>query len=549
MVSKVQGSRMDDQRCSLPQILTPKTEGSPKKDNSSSGFGPPRSSSFSPGSDIERPKSKDKASSKQALTTAEQEDFFSLMSHSQRGRMDEQRCVLNVSPMSTPKHKPAESTGPKGPDSEKFFSLLANSQGKRLDDQRVSLPSLPGIQNGGTTSKSSPAEMDASYLCYMVSKVQGSRMDEQRCSAPQILQNVGTPSTQRKDQPISNASNKSPQMSTALNRTKPDQHQQEASPAQQEQFLKMISHAQRGRMDEQRCSFQPSRSTPATPTHNGSALNNVPTGADADAFFKIISSSQGRRLDDQRVALPTLPGISGNTERKENGRNKKSGTPSSPPHITVAESTPTASRKDCSRPTSQPQKAYAECGSPRAIPKSASFTPETEYQKTQNTPPQMTVRVSMSFTPQQGHKSINEPCAFPEVFLTLGAPGDNLVIPLSPTPGRPLSFNLNLVPKEDVKSRHCSPSRASPRKAHSRPSSPNPGTTSEAHPETSWSHEQGKFVSSHISPDDDCFSLIEKVHTAQLQKGMAQGGQKCKGEQGKGKGGGKKDRKDGGSRQ
>ena len=57
---------------------------------------------------------------------------------------------------------------------------------------------------------------------------------------------------------------------------------------------------------------------------------------------------------------------------------------------------------------------------------------------------------------------MDQPCTFPEVFLTLGAPGDNLVIPLSPAPGRPLSFNLNLVPKEGVTSRHCSPSRASP---------------------------------------------------------------------------------------
>uniref|UniRef100_A0A8C3AGQ1 Uncharacterized protein n=1 Tax=Cyclopterus lumpus TaxID=8103 RepID=A0A8C3AGQ1_CYCLU len=81
------------------------------------------------------------------------------------------------------------------------------------------------------------------------------------------------------------------------------------SPADQDKFFKMMSHAQGARMDEQRCSLQPSRSTPATPKHNGSALNS------------------GRRLDDQRVALPTLPGISGNSERNENGRNAKAGIP------------------------------------------------------------------------------------------------------------------------------------------------------------------------------------------------------------------------------
>uniref|UniRef100_A0A3Q3IH38 G protein signaling modulator 1a n=1 Tax=Monopterus albus TaxID=43700 RepID=A0A3Q3IH38_MONAL len=75
------------------------------------------------------------------------------------------------------------------------------------------------------------------------------------------------------------------------------------SVSEQELFLKMISHAQRGRMEEQRCFLQPSRS------------------AEADAFFKMIASSQARRLDDQRVSLPNLPGISGDSEAKEHDRN------------------------------------------------------------------------------------------------------------------------------------------------------------------------------------------------------------------------------------
>ncbi|XP_074512479.1 uncharacterized protein LOC141780917 [Sebastes fasciatus] len=224
MVSKVQGTRMDEQRCSLPQLKTPTPQPTPLKDTitSPSSSGPPRSASFSPASYIERPKTKDKAPQKQALTDAEEDDLFSLMSHFQRGHMDEQRCVLNASPKSTPKHKPSQSTEPKGPDSEKFFNMLANSQGRRLDDQRVSLPTLPGIQNGGTTVTSTAAEKDASYLCYMVSKVQGSRMDEQRCSAPQIFQNTGTPYVQRKDHP----SDKPPQRRSSLNQDKPDQEKQ-----------------------------------------------------------------------------------------------------------------------------------------------------------------------------------------------------------------------------------------------------------------------------------------------------------------------------------
>uniref|UniRef100_A0A3B4WE41 Uncharacterized protein n=1 Tax=Seriola lalandi dorsalis TaxID=1841481 RepID=A0A3B4WE41_SERLL len=91
-----------------------------------------------------------------------------------------------------------------------------------------------------------------------------------------------------------------------------DQHSEptDSTPAEQEKFFKIISKAQGGRMDEQRCSLQPGQKNTQ--------------GAEADAFFKILASSQARRLDDQRVSLPTLPGISGNSERKEN---TKSGNP------------------------------------------------------------------------------------------------------------------------------------------------------------------------------------------------------------------------------
>uniref|UniRef100_A0A3Q1FMZ8 Uncharacterized LOC110962417 n=1 Tax=Acanthochromis polyacanthus TaxID=80966 RepID=A0A3Q1FMZ8_9TELE len=451
MVSKVQGSRMDDQRCSLPLIRTPKT---PKKDISTSGI------DLSANSDVEQPKNKENTSLKKVLSSADQDEFLTIMSKTQRGRMDEQRCVLNVTPQSTPKHQSSQSTVSQGPDSERFFSLLANSQSRRLDDQRVSLPTLPGIKNGGTTSTA--ADKDANYLCYMVSKVQGSRMDEQRCSASHIFQNMGTSSAQQKDH-SSDTFGEPPQRSASFNVARDNQPPQEPTAADQEQFLKIMSHAQRGRMEEQRCSLQPSRSTPATPTHNGSALRNETTGADADAFFKAIASSQARRLDDQRVALPGLPGIGGNSEGNRNSPNRKAETPASPPHITVAECTPTTSRKNCSSP---------ESDSTRTIPKSASFTPETEYEKL-NSSAQVTLRVSMSFTPQMVPKYAHQPLPYPEVFLTLGAPGENLVIPLSPVPGRQLSFDLNLVPREDVNSRQCSPSHASPRKTHSSQSSPN----------------------------------------------------------------------------
>nr|XP_020465929.1 Purkinje cell protein 2 homolog isoform X2 [Monopterus albus] len=517
MVSKVQDTRLEDQRCALPQIPTLETQCSTQKDKAASGLVPPSSASFSPIPYTEESKTEDTAYQKEVLTADEDVDFST---HCQHEQLDQQRCVLHVSPQSTPKHRPSQTTTPKG------------------------------IQNGGTTSASTAAEMDASYLCYMVSKVQGSRIDEQRCSAPHIFQSLGTPSAQCKDR-----SNKLPWRSASLNRVKTDRHWQVA-PAEQELFLKMISHAQRGRMEEQRCFLQPSRSTPATPTHNGST---VLPGAEADAFFKMIASSQARRLDDQRVSLPNLPGISGDSEAKEHDRNINAEIPASSPHISVAEDAPTTPQ-DCSRPTSQPQMAYAESASPRVLPKSASFTPETEHQKKLHSLVQVTVNVSMSFIPQQAQETVVQPCTFPELSLTLGAPGDSFVVPLSPVPGRPLSVNLYLVPGEDIKSRQCSPSRGNPRKAPSRMSSPKTGTTSKTHFVTLCPQEEGRLVTGPNSPDKDCFSLMDKNHTAQVQNDMAQGGQNKERALWKGEGKGrarkreekekkKKDRKNGGNKQ
>lgn len=131
-------------------------------------------------------------------------------------------------------------------------------------------------------------------------------------------------------------------------------------------------------------------------------------------------------------------------------------------------------------------------------------------------------------------KTIKQPCAHPEVFLTFGAPGDKLVIPLSPAPDRHLFLNLNLIPKDDVKSKPCSTNDASPRKAHSRSPPPNLATL-KALKKTSCMHEEKGSVACSTSPKENNFSLL-------IDK--ARGGHKLKGEQRKRKGGGKKENKE-----
>ncbi|CAL8273650.1 unnamed protein product [Lota lota] len=342
-------------------------------------------------------------------------------------------------------------TGATCASNDDFFQALANTQGQRLDDQRVTLDSLPGFNCQPTTS----AGGDSSYLCYMVSKVQGSRMEEQRCSLPQIL----TPET---DSVPPRSASFSPGSDKERPKIKDTVNQEPMVQVDQDRFLRMMSHAQHGRMDEQRCVLNSSKSTNSTPKHTGhkSPKSTVPT-----------VSAGGWTIS----VLRFLP-CQGSVEHR----------------------------------------------SRRAV-----------------------VRQEL-----KGNENNDQPCEFPEVFLTLGAPGDKIVVPLSPSPGRPLSLNLNLIPKETSDPRLASPNHAS----RSRPSSPNSGAFHKHKPQATGSHqnEQRKPINT-LSPDDDYFSLIERVHAAHLQMGSGQGGDKCreeaaqgkrKAEQGKGNGNGRKDKKD-----
>uniref|UniRef100_A0A8C3T2Z3 Purkinje cell protein 2 n=1 Tax=Chelydra serpentina TaxID=8475 RepID=A0A8C3T2Z3_CHESE len=74
----------------------------------------------------------------------EQEGFFNLLTHVQGGRMDEQRCNIQIV------------HGKSGADPEKrdFLDMLAHTQSRRMDDQRVSFNYLPGFQN---TDRNAPS--------------------------------------------------------------------------------------------------------------------------------------------------------------------------------------------------------------------------------------------------------------------------------------------------------------------------------------------------------------------------------------------------------
>ncbi|KAJ8345289.1 hypothetical protein SKAU_G00294820 [Synaphobranchus kaupii] len=338
MLSRVQGSRMDEQRCSAPQnLLAPGSPLPPRKANSRpasptvtpSSLGPPRSSSLSPPPHKEREQRDGLQTAQQGVapSTVEEEQFFSLLSHVQRGCMEEQRCVFDPNKRSTctPKHTDATDTAHSAADIDQLFSILASSQGRRLDDQRASLNLLPGFQvvsgSGQDGEGRSVAGKEADQLCNMVSRVQGSRMDEQRCAAPQNLLAPGSPrkAHSRPASPTVTPSSLGPPRSSSLS---PPPHkereqrdglqtaQQGVAPStvEEEQFFSLLSHVQRGCMEEQRCVFDPNKRSTCTPKHTD-ATDTAHSAADIDQLFSILASSQGRRLDDQRASLNLLPGF------------------------------------------------------------------------------------------------------------------------------------------------------------------------------------------------------------------------------------------------
>lgn len=126
----------------------------------------------------------------------------------------------------------------------------------------------------------------------------------------------------------------------------------------------------------------------------------------------------------------------------------------------------------------------------------------------------------------QTHEANNQPCPLPEVFLTIGQPGETIVIPLTPRPGRPLSLNVN--PPRQHRSRSASPHKSPASQGHPRPSSPHP-----------------RDMASPMVPYEDYISLNQRIQNTQLQQNnvrdRAEPNKDAK--KGKGKSNGKKEKK------
>nr|XP_055044350.1 uncharacterized protein LOC129430815 isoform X1 [Misgurnus anguillicaudatus]XP_055044360.1 uncharacterized protein LOC129430815 isoform X1 [Misgurnus anguillicaudatus]XP_055044370.1 uncharacterized protein LOC129430815 isoform X1 [Misgurnus anguillicaudatus]XP_055044377.1 uncharacterized protein LOC129430815 isoform X1 [Misgurnus anguillicaudatus] len=380
---------------------------------------PSRSTSFSP----------DKDRTDYECFQGEQDKLFCLVSEAQRGRIEDQRCSINPLSHSTSHIDNIQSDQ----HADQFFTLIADTQNQRLNDQRATLPATSSDLTG----------QESDQLFNIISRLQqGLRIDDQRCFAPQIQ--LGSPAPPRKFQSRPLSESELTRGSTSFSSVSEDHG------SDHDQFFSLIHHAQQRRMDDQRCSFEPSNHSSFIPI----CPNNTPIG------FKPSSTGNQRERNPQIILTPASPA----TPKKPDSR------PASP-ILMLCDSEP--------------------------LPRSASFCPVSEKERLlyDDMPMQITFQISMRLPP-------HESCLSPEVFLTIGQPGETIVLPLSFKPGRPVSLNVN--PPKKHHSRSTSPHGSPARQERGRPSSlnaKNPGP---------------------VNPHEDYFSLIQRCHSNQLQQNNEQ---------------------------
>ncbi|EMP30129.1 Purkinje cell protein 2 [Chelonia mydas] len=87
----------------------------------------------------------------------EQEGFFNLLTHVQGGRMDKQRCNIQIVHGKSGADPEKQDSPSPPPEMDSFLDMLAHTQSRRMDDQRVSFNYLPGFQNTDRNAPSKPA--------------------------------------------------------------------------------------------------------------------------------------------------------------------------------------------------------------------------------------------------------------------------------------------------------------------------------------------------------------------------------------------------------
>ncbi|XP_048846581.1 uncharacterized protein LOC125717553 isoform X3 [Brienomyrus brachyistius] len=301
----------------------------------------------------------------------EQEEFFSLLSHVQRKNMDDQRCPLGPKSNIRSVCK-GKNAGDSDSDMDQLFNLVTNAQRSRLDDQRVSIAMLPGLRVGAGSDQNGQVKMatgqtanqlnsmraisdsmEQDQFFSLLSHVQRGHMDDQRCvldpnkkilstskdkdpshtdsDIEQLLNLVAT--TQRcrlDDQRVS--IKKLPDLHVTLSiaqdghvKTATDQQSDQHGNLQgavsdlmdQEEFFSLLSHVQRGHLDDQRCVLNPKKSTD---TNKDKITSH--TDSDMDQLINLVATTQRSRLDDQRVSIGIVPGLYLTSGSEQNGQVK-----------------------------------------------------------------------------------------------------------------------------------------------------------------------------------------------------------------------------------